>query len=244
MKSISSWFFSSTVMLVAIHQPNYAPWIGYFRKIARASHFIFLDDAAFSKGSVINRVRILDDGKPAWLTVPAKPSSGTLIAAVVAGQSDWPKRHLSRLFNVYSGAGAFHEIWPDIERLYDSLPADKLADANRIIIHEVCAFLGIEPVFHCASEIGAGRTGDDRLIALVKAIPGATGYLSGRGGRKYQDESKFEAAGLTLAYNDYDPVAYAQTSPDFTPGLSILDAAFNLGWEGAAALVTGDSGSN
>ncbi|MDD9904966.1 MAG: WbqC family protein [Rhodospirillaceae bacterium] len=231
-------------MLVAIHQPNYAPWIGYFRKIARASHFVFLDDAAFSKGGVINRVRILDGGEPAWLTVPAKPSLGTPIAAVVAGQSDWPKRHLSRLYNTYRGAAAFSRIWPDVERLYDAVSAERLAAANRRIIEDICAFLEIETVFHNASEFATAQTGDDRLIALVQAVPGATGYLSGQGGRKYQDETKFAAAGLSLDYSDYDPVPYPQTSPGFTPGLSILDAAFNLGWDGAAALVTGDIGSN
>ena len=229
-------------MLVAIHQPNYAPWIGYFRKIDRASHFIFLDDAVFSKGSVINRVRILDGDRSSWLTIPAKPSMGTPIAAVVSGQSDWPKRHLSRLFNVYRGAAAFCQGWPDVERLYGALVADRFADANRRIILDICAFLEIETVFHNASEIGTMQTGDDRLIALVQAVPGATGYISGSGGRKYQDETKFAKAGLTLEYSDYDPVAYAQTLPGFTPGLSILDAAFNIGWAGAAALVKGDSG--
>lgn len=91
-------------MIVSIHQPNYAPWVGYFRKIAGADHFMFLDDAAFSKGSVINRVRVLEKGKPTWLTIPAKPSLGTAIQDVAIGQVDWPERHLSRLFNAYRGA--------------------------------------------------------------------------------------------------------------------------------------------
>jgi hypothetical protein len=230
-------------MIVAIHQPNYAPWIGYFRKIARADHFFFLDDAAFSKGSVTNRVRILDSGKPAWLTVPAKPPLGTPILNVIPGQADWPQRHLSRLSNAYRLASAFAEVWPGVEQLYSELPAHNLAETNCLLIERYCERLGIEATFHRASEVPDILSGDDRLIALVRSIPEATGYLSGSGGRKYQDEGKFAAAGLSLDYNAYEPVPYPQISDGFAPGLSILDAVFNVGWDGAADLVSADLGS-
>ena len=75
------------------------------------------------------------------------------------------------------------------------------------------------------------------MIDLIRSIEGADGYLSGSGGRKYQDESKFAAAGLALYYNDYVPVPYPQTAPGFEPGLSVLDALFNVGWSGVADLV-------
>ena len=46
--------------IVAIHQPNYLPWLGYFHKIAAADIFVFLDDVPFSKGSYINRVKTFE----------------------------------------------------------------------------------------------------------------------------------------------------------------------------------------
>lgn len=229
-------------MIVAIHQPNYAPWIGYFRKIARADHFIFLDDAAFSKGSVINRVRILENAKPVWLTIPANPALGTAIRSVVPGQADWPQRHLSRLRNAYCRAPAFDEVWPDLTRLYSSLEHDALGGVNRRLIEEICSLIGIASNFQSASDVANpnGLVAEDRLIALIQTIPGASGYLSGSGGRKYQDEGKFTASGLTLDYSDYNPQPYPQTAPGFVPGLSVLDAAFNVGWGGVAELVTAD----
>lgn len=227
-------------MIVAIHQPNYAPWIGYFRKIARADHFIFLDDAAFSKGSVINRVRILENGKSAWLTIPAKPSLGTMIHDVVPGQLDWPERHLSRLLNAYRDAAAFDRVWSEVEALYANLPTDNLANINQYLILSFCSLIGVDATFHRASEVANPDElgAEDRLIALIQSIPNATGYLSGSGGRKYQDEGKFAAASLALHYNDYVPRPYPQTASAFEGGLSILDAAFNIGWAGVAKLVT------
>ena len=228
-------------MIVGIHQPNYAPWLGYFRKIALSDHFIFLDDVAFSKGSVTNRVRILENGAEAWLSIPAKPSLGTLIKDIVPSQEDWPQRHLSRLANAYRKAPAFKSVWPDIETLYQEIPSPNLSDANRHLIESVCRKVGIETRFHLSSSIENpnGTKSDDRLIELIAAIPGADTYLSGSGGRKYQDEGKFAAAGLSLLYNDYTPVPYAQPGPDFVPGLSVLDAVFNLGWDGTAELIDG-----
>ena len=56
---------------IAIHQPNFMPWVGYFYKIAKADKFVLLDNAQFSKNSYINRSQILlmQNG----LTVPARP---------------------------------------------------------------------------------------------------------------------------------------------------------------------------
>ena len=58
--------------LVAIHQPNFLPWLGYFDKLARADVFILLDTVQFPKkaGSWMNRARLLVGGEPSWITVP------------------------------------------------------------------------------------------------------------------------------------------------------------------------------
>ena len=83
----------------------------------------------------------------------------------------------------------------------------------------------------------AGATGDDRLVALVRACGEGASYLSGRGGAKYQDPGKFSAAGIPLVYTDFVHPIYDQGRADFVSGLSIFDALFHLGWERTAALV-------
>ncbi|SVC51895.1 uncharacterized protein METZ01_LOCUS304749, partial [marine metagenome] len=46
------------VAIVAIHQPEYLPWLGFFKKMMSSELFVFLDDAQFRKKGWQNRNRI------------------------------------------------------------------------------------------------------------------------------------------------------------------------------------------
>jgi hypothetical protein len=79
-----------------------------------------------------------------------------------------------------------------------------------------------------SSKIGSTKTGDERLIDLIKNV-GGDFYLSGKGGANYQDESKFGSNGIELKYYDFKPPVYTQVWGDFIPALSIVDLLFNCG---------------
>ncbi|MEC9265182.1 MAG: WbqC family protein [Pseudomonadota bacterium] len=223
---------------VAIHQPNYVPWAGYFHKLAHCDVFIFLDDAQFPKNSFVNRVKIRGDGAPGWLTVPAKPKLGTPIHAVVPGHADWPARHLDRLRNDYRKARHFSAIWPVLEQVYADLPGDNLCAANVTLIQALSERLGLNPEYRLASSIPnqEERRSDDRLIDLVREVGGDI-YLSGKGGANYQSPEKFEVSGIALEMTAFSPAPYDQGGLPFEAGLSILDVLFHTGWDGAAGYV-------
>ena len=224
-------------MLIAIHQPNYLPWLGYFHKIARADCFVFLEQVQYSRGSYSNRVRILDNGCPCWLTQPVRHSFGQPIAEVAFADNAWPDKHLSRLRNAYADSSAFAEIWPELADIYRAMPVASLATANRHLVTALSSRLDLGTEFATDSEFGISTlAGDDRLIALLGACGSEVSYLSGPGGKKYQDEAKFAAAGIPVTYTDYHPPPYKQ-SGDFVAGLSIADALFHFGWAGTAKLI-------
>ena len=225
--------------VVAIHQPNYLPWLGYFHKIAQADVFVFLETVQFSKGSYTNRVQILRDGKPVWLTQPIKQTLGQSIEAVGFAEADWPRRHLDTLHGAYRGAKFFRAVFPNLEALLIGTSQNSLAAANRHIVEGLIALLGLQRQFIRDGALGdAGLEGGDRLIALVKAVaPGAV-YLSGKGGATYQDDAKFAEAGIELRYSTFTPCPYPQiNSAVFVPGLSIVDVLFSLGVDGTRALI-------
>ena len=78
-------------MLIAIHQPNYFPWTGYFYKIMKAEYFIFLDDAQYTKNSFINRTNIIDNKKKVWMSIPVKNKFGHKINQTMVADREWKK---------------------------------------------------------------------------------------------------------------------------------------------------------
>ena len=229
-------------MIVAVHQPNYAPWLGYFAKVARADAFVFLDDAQFSKNSYINRVQIDAGGEPRWLTVPVSYSFGDPINRVRAGNLAWRRSHLDAMRTHYSRAPLFAQIWAWLADAFEQLPEGNIAASNAELVERIAAALGLRCRFYRSSTFVTGDAkGDDRLIALLEQLgPGAC-YLSGKGGANYQDPAKFEAKKIPLIYNNYSPIPYPQGRPEFLSGLSVLDALFHLGFEQTAAIIRPDA---
>lgn len=226
--------------VVAIHQPNYLPWLGYFRKIARADTFVFLDDVQFSKGSYINRVQVLAGKSAKWLSVPVTASIALQINQTQIAKADWRADHLARLQAYYRTAPAFATVFPGLEEMFASAQGDTIAAVNESLIRALAGRIGLDTVFVRSSDLGHETlSADERLAALVSDL-GGTAYLSGGGGAKYQDPATFAAAGIALAFNDLDFAPYDQRRDAFVAGLSILDCLFWTGFENTARLVRGE----
>jgi hypothetical protein len=224
--------------VVAIHQPNYMPWLGYFAKAMHADIFVFLDDVQFSKNSYTNRVQILQKKERRWLTVPVRAHLGDPINRLRAADPDWLSQHLAVLKNLYKDALHFKSLWHTLSELYSSLPDSDIATINILLIQAVSELLGLRCRFVRSSMIDVGSlSGDERLAAIVKALTGSGTYLSGRGGADYQRPEIFTAAGISLRYLDFVHPEYVQPTEIFVPGLSILDAAFRLGWPETSLLL-------
>jgi hypothetical protein len=222
-------------MRVAIHQPNYAPWCGYFAKMAAADVFVFLDDAQMPGGqSFVYRCAIRGQGGPQWLSVPVKRSLTSRIDEVGFGDPRWAGKHVKTLRSIYGRAPHFGEVMELLEPLYGS-PGASLAELNIRLITAIAGYLGLRCRFERASRFAAAGTSDDRLIELARRA-GATTYVSGKGGQNYQDPEKFAAAGIALEVRVYRPIAYPQIHGGFLPGLSVLDALFHLGPEAAGLM--------
>src|ERR1035437_3683018 len=214
--------------VVAIHQPNYAPWCGYFTKLKYADTFIFLDDVQMPRGSYVYRTEVCThEGIKQWLSVPTHSAFGDPIRNVELVPNNWHIKHIKTLAGLYGRCANFREIIEILMPIYE-IPGTSLADFNIRLILTIANYLGLQTNFIRSSDLHAEGTSDERLISLVQ-IAGGTTFLSGAGGQNYQSEEKFAAAGLTLAVKPYRPITYPQRGTCFTPGLSILDALFNIG---------------
>lgn len=230
--------------VVAAHQPNYLPWLGYFSKMSQADVFVFLDDAQYTKNSYINRVSVLCNGVAKWLTIPVRVPLGTAIRDARPSDESWVKAHVERLSNYYRKAPAREEALDELGRMFENAGSDEnIADINISLIRALAKRLGVAAEFRLASELNqADKRSDDRLVALVSAIDPRGVYLSGAGATSYQHPEKFAAEGVGLQFTAFHHPVYPQGNETFVAGLSALDAVFWLGWEGAGAILRGAVG--
>ena len=215
--------------VVAGHQPNFAPWLGFFYKLAHADAFFLLDSVQIGTGGYTNRVRVDSSNGATWLTIPVKHHFGQLIQDTAIDESQlWRARHLATLRTLYGRKPFFDETFPLVEQWYGEPHGDSLSAFNEGIIRSVAELLGLRTEIVKSSSLGCTGAKTDLLVCLVRSL-GASIYLSGHGGANYQDEQEFERAGIELRYSDFVHPVYQQRGHEFIAGLSVLDMLFNCG---------------
>ena len=227
--------------VVAIHQPNYIPWLGYFFKIAHADKFVFLDVVAYPYGSFVNRNYIKTPNGPAWLTIPILKSgrSGQLIGEVETHNiHQWADRHLATLRSNYGRAPHFKETLALLEPHYRINTDNRrsLAEFNIGVICSIAAYLGVGAQFMRASELSVSGHKTDLILDICRTI-GARTYLAGTGAKSYQEDEKFEDAGIAPVYSPFLQQSYPQLFGEFAGNLSVVDVLMNCGYLGTRRLL-------
>jgi hypothetical protein len=228
-------------MIVAAHQPNFLPWLGFFDKLARADRLVLLDDVQFprtSAGTWSNRVRVLVGGRAAWLTVPVMRDGLQAIREVrIDDRQPWRRKAIRTLEQSYRRAPHFADVFPVVRELLEH-DTDRLAELNETSIRRLAELIGIDAgKLARQSRIGAEGRATELLIALVRAV-GGTAYLSGDGADGYQEEGAYGEAGLQLRLQGFRHPVYPQPASEFVPGLSIVDALMNVGAERTRELLS------
>ena len=235
-----------TEKLVAIHQPNFFPWLGYFDKLARADVFVLLDDVQFQKkgGTWVNRVRLLVNEEPSWVTVPVVRSYHgvrEIREMRIDEQTPWRRKLQATIQASYGRAPHADDVMPLLSELIDN-PTDELGEYNRASIAALAERLGIETELVPSSSLGATGRATERLVELVKAVSGS-GYLAGGGAGGYQEDEQFSEAGIELVEQNFKPPTYPQLASEAVPGLSVIDALLNCGFEGTRGLLNRSAGA-
>ena len=230
-------------MVVAIHQPNFIPWLGFFSKINKSDKFIFLDDAQFPKkgGTWTNRALVAGNNNKNWLTVPIERNfSGVknINEIKILNNEIWKKKMLKTIENLYSKSFFFETIFDPLRNII-TYNFQNLFELNFEILIWLFDLLKIDrSKIYLSSSLKINSISSQRLIDLTKSIGGTT-YLSGDGSTSYIDETLFEAHKISLMFMNYEHPNYTQISnKSFSTGLSILDCLFNIGIEETILLIS------
>lgn len=217
-------------MIVAGHQPEFLPYMGFFSKISKADVFVIADNIQYRKKYFQNRNKIKTRDGWMWLTVPVitKGKFEQKINEVNINNSvNWRRRIWASISSNYKNAPYFR----DYEELFKDVFSrdwDMLVELNETLLRCILKQLGIKVKTLRGSELGVSGKKTDLLIDICKKT-GADTYLSGSGGKNYVDESKLKAHNLNHKFHEFQHPVYPQQFGEFLPYMSIIDLLFNVG---------------
>lgn len=211
-------------MKLAIMQPYFFPYIGYFQLIASVDLFILYDNIKYTKKGWINRNRMLQNGKDVMFSLPMKNDSDYLDVCERELAADFKRDKLLNQFKgAYRHAPYFTQTYPLIEELmqYEDL------NLFRFLHHSIvrtCEHLGIMTEIRIASCIGIDHNlkNQDKVLALCEAV-GASTYVNSSGGIALYSKETFREKGVELKFIQSRPFEYPQFGSVFVPWLSIID---------------------
>lgn len=225
--------------VLASHQPDFFPWMGYFYKIFQSDVFVFSDNVQYSKSGRHNYNEILTCSGPQRFTLPIHYHCTDINKIEIAADDKAVEKMLKTLKFAYGKAKHFDTAYPVIEELLKRAKyAQSLADFNYMCIVELCYRFGMNTdddrgtdfiEFHRSSNLDLKNRKDARIIEMCNLLHSDV-YVSGEGAKDYHIEEDYRKNGINLVYSDYKPVVYEQVGNRQIENLSVIDYVMNCGF--------------
>lgn len=210
---------------IAIMQPYFLPYIGYFQLMAAADKFVVFDDVNFINRGWINRNRLLLNGVTHTFTIPLRSASqNRLICDIeLADESGWRGKLLRTIRQAYGRAPCYPQVSTLLEKVI-SYPSIRLDEFLLNSLHEVVNYLSlkVEIVSTSRSYKNTHLKGQDRILDICRQ-EGADIYINPIGGVDLYDRAGFSNQDLSLYFLRPRPISYSQGKGDHVAWLSIMD---------------------
>jgi hypothetical protein len=216
-------------MKVAIMQPYFFPYIGYFSLIKQTDLFILLDEVQFMRHGWIERNRILkqNDG---WLYIKVplvKESSYCKISSIkIDNTQDWKNKIRSQLQPYKKVAKYYTEVKNIVEEIFEN-EYDSITQLNLLSTKRICDYLNISTPIDSFSdsniEIQAPKAPDEWALNICTSLKNVSEYWNPIGGKEFFDVKKYKDANIQVKFLKHHLPEYSQNRGTFLPGLSIID---------------------
>lgn len=218
-------------MILASHQPDFFPYMGYFYKMFQSDIFVFSDNVQYSKSGRHNYNEILTPNGPHRFTLPVHKHCVDLNKMEIAANENTVQKMLKTLVQEYRKAEHFSEAFPVIDYLLRKAPyARNLAQFNTECIIELAERFGLDSRTFCiSSDLPLVGRKDERIISMCKYLK-ADCYYSGTAAKDYHIEADYEKNGIRLVYSDYQPITYPQVGGKTVINMSVIDYVMNCGF--------------
>lgn len=215
-------------MTLAIMQPYFFPYLGYFALIKHSDQFILFDTPQFIRHGWIERNQVLKpDGETLYIKVPLKkhPRSTIIKNILINNSEDWGSKIIAQLTPYKKKAPYFKEVISLLDDIF-KIKTDSMVELNYESLRIVCSYLNIKTPISVWSEmdveIDEVNSPDEWALNICKALK-ADSYFNPTGGMSFFDTKKYLDSGIKIYFLNHKPTEYTQISSDFVPFLSIID---------------------
>tara|TARA_B100001167_G_scaffold176774_1_gene130768 strand:- start:187 stop:888 length:702 start_codon:yes stop_codon:yes gene_type:complete len=225
------------VTIIAIHQPEYLPWLGFFKKMMNSELFVLLDDVQFEKKSWQNRNRIRTKNGTVFLSVPIHAHLDSKLNDVkIDNTKNWADKHKKSILFNYTNTPYFDEYSNAIELIFEK-KFEFLIELNYEIIKFVMKELEIKSKIIFSSKLKIPQKGSDKVLNICKAVD-ADYYITGTAwAKKYLKIEDFKKSNISVEFQELQHPIYKQIHKEFIPKMSIIDLLFNEGKNRAKQII-------
>jgi len=215
-------------MKLAIMQPYFMPYIGYFSLIKHVDEFILFDSPQFIRHGWIERNRILkQNGEPLYIKVPLEKHQRDVKInnLVIKNTENWKEKIIAQLAPYKKKAPNYWKVISLIKEIFE-FENESIVEINYNSLNKICEYIGISTPINIWSEmnikINTVNAPDEWALNICRALHADT-YYNPIGGITFFDKSKYEKNDIDLKFMETKAIEYKQFNNEFEPFLSIID---------------------
>lgn len=217
-----------STMKIAVMQPYFFPYIGYFSLISATDKWVIFDDIQYIRHGWVNRNRILHPVKGwQYIIMPLKKHArDTRICNIdISDTINWHNKLIGQLAHYKKKAPYFKETMLIIGKCFEYNESN-LSKSNIYYLQTICEYLEIKFDYTIFSEMkldlkDINHPGDWALEISTRL--GAAEYINPYSGKDLFDTDKFSKRNIKLLLLRMKPYYYSQKREEFIQDLSIID---------------------
>lgn len=212
-------------MTIAVMQPYFFPYLGYFQLINIVDKFVLYDDVNYINRGWINRNNFLINGKKHLITIPLKNASQNKKICDIELNFDerWRNKTIKSFEFSYKKAPYYNEVISIIKHVLH-INLNTISELNHSSIEQIIKYLNIKTEIIYSSSIYNNENlhGQERILDICKKEK-ANQYINPIGGIELYDKKAFSQNGIQLNFLKTNIISYKQYDNEFIPHLSIID---------------------
>ncbi|MDF1618116.1 WbqC family protein [Petrocella sp. FN5] len=213
---------------VALMQPYFFPYLGYYSVIDQADVFVVFDEVQYIRQGWMNRNRILSDhGAFAYINMPVKKAPLKTVIKEIRIQQALPwKEKLRQDLSRYKDQAPYYKEAMEVVEACLAYETDSLTQFHVHSLKQVMAYIGLESRMMVLSELNLElpkiQAPDEWGLYVTLALGGKT-YYNPPGGMDFYDPAKYTDHGAQVLFVRNKLKPYNQGRDCFVPGMSIID---------------------